>query len=277
MKQKRPHPLLLLAAGILLAALHTADLLLWTDTLTGFAAAGPVWARFVLWLAALGLPYLASRHAAAQPAALSDTNAPLGVALLATGLLLAAGGGLSLPAAQFVTRNPGLTQGYPLFAAWLDVILPVWAGVWLLVYGVRAMIGYGVRRHRLGGPLLAVAVPLCFLWKLVWRFQFVPASLYRLPCTLRVLSAVAALLFATVLLKVFLVPGLPCGHTLFAAGSGCFLLCTGLELPQTLWEAAHGMLTLPDLLGGLGFGALGLCGLVCAWAACGADATETDE
>ena len=72
-----------------------------------------------------------------------------------------------------------------------------------------------------------------------------------------------------VLLKVFLVPGLPCGHTLFAAGTGAFLLCTGLELPQTLFEAAHGILVLPDLLTGIGIGLFGLCGLVCAWQACG--------
>ena len=79
----------------------------------------------------------------------------------------------------------------------------------------------------------------------------------------------AALLLAVVLLKVFLVPGLPCGHTLFAAGTGAFLLCTGLELPQTLFEAARGMLVLPDLLTGIGIGLFGLCGLVCAWQACG--------
>ena len=51
--------------------------------------------------------------------------------------------------------------------------------------------------------------------------------------------------------------------------SGAFLLCTGLELPQTLFEAARGMLTLPDLLTGIGIGLFGLCGLVCAWEACG--------
>ena len=108
-----------------------------------------------------------------------------------------------------------------------------------------------------------------FLWRLIWRFQFAPASLCRMPCTLRVLSAAAALLLAVVLIKIFLVPGLPCGHTLYAAGTGAFLLCTGLELPQTLFEAARGMLTLPDLLTGIGIGLFGLCGLVCAWEACG--------
>ena len=35
------------------------------------------------------------------------------------------------------------------------------------------------------------------------------------------------------------------------------------------FEAARGMLTLPDLLTGIGIGLFGLCGLVCAWEACG--------
>lgn len=102
-----------------------------------------------------------------------------------------------------------------------------------------------MQRQKLGNPLFASTVPLYFLWKLIWRFQFTPASVYRMPCALRVLSAAAALLFAVVLIKVFLVPGLPCGHTLYAAGTGAYLLCTGLELTQTLFEAAHNMLTCP--------------------------------
>ena len=151
----------------------------------------------------------------------------------------------------------------------LYLLLPIFAGVWLLNYAVRAFRGFGLQRQRLGSSLLAGAVPLVFLWRLIWRFQFAPASLCRMPCTLRVLSAAAALLLAVVLIKIFLVPGLPCGHTLYAAGTGAFLLCTGLELPQTLFEAARGMLTLPDLLTGIGIGLFGLCGLVCAWEACG--------
>lgn len=161
------------------------------------------------------------------------------------------------------------SAGYPVWAAWADFLLPVFCGGWLLYYAVRAFSGFGMQRQRLGRPLLAGVVPLFFLWKLLWRFQFTPASLHRLPCSLRILSAAAALLLAVVLLKVFLVPGLPCGHTLFAAGTGAFLLCTGLELPQTLFEAARGMLVLPDLLTGIGIGLFGLCGLVCAWQACG--------
>ena len=185
------------------------------------------------------------------------------------GALLLGSGLLSVSSAQTISAYPELYATTPAWTAWADVITPVLAGAWLLVYGWRALTGFGVRRQKLGSALPGLVLPLAFLWRLVWRFQFVPASLGRIPCTLRVLSAVAALLFAVVLLKVFLTPGLPCGHTLFAAGAGCFLLCTCIELPQTLFEAFNGMLTMPDLLTGLAMGVFGLCGLACTWAAAG--------
>lgn len=269
MKNKRFYAVLVLAVGIVLAVLHMADLLQWMDASTGFALRGSVWARYLPWLAALALPYLPARQVAAQPTELADTNLPLGCCMLMVGALLLGSGLLAVPTAQMIAAYPALHATTPVWTAWADVITPVLAGVWLLVYGWRALTGFGVRRQRLGSALPGLVLPVAFLWRLVWRFQFVPASLGRIPCTLRVLSAVAALLFAVVLLKVFLTPGLPCGHTLFAAGAGCFLLCTCAELPQTLFEACNGMLTLPDLLTGIGIGLFGLCGLVCAWEACG--------
>ncbi len=186
-----------------------------------------------------------------------------GAALVTSGVAMG-------PVAKYAVQYPEMfSTGYPTWAVWADLLLPVLCGAWLLYYGGRAFKGFGMQRQKLGSPLFAGTLPLYFLWKLIWRFQFTPASVYRMPCALRVLSAAAALLFAVVLIKVFLVPGLPCGHTLYAAGTGAYLLCTGLELTQTLFEAAHDMLTLPDLAAGLGIGLLGLCGLFCAWEACG--------
>ncbi|MBS5459355.1 MAG: hypothetical protein Q3X09_01690 [Gemmiger sp.] len=270
MKNKHPHAAVVLVLGLAMAGLHLADLLLWSEADTGFAAAGSVWLRYIPWLAAFALPYLPARRAAAQPAGLQDTNKPLGVCMALAGAAMLASGVAAGNAARYAILYPEVLSGScPVWAAWADLLLPIFAGVWLLNYAVQAFSGFGLQRQRLGSSLLAGAVPLVFLWRLIWRFQFAPASLCRMPCTLRVLSAAAALLLAVVLIKIFLVPGLPCGHTLYAAGTGAFLLCTGLELPQTLFEAARGMLTLPDLLTGIGIGLFGLCGLVCAWEACG--------
>ena len=77
MQNKRFYAVLVLAAGIVLAALHVADLLQWMDASTGFALQGSVWARYLPWLAALALPYLPARRMAAQPTELTDTNLPL--------------------------------------------------------------------------------------------------------------------------------------------------------------------------------------------------------
>ena len=66
MQNKRFYAVLVLAAGIVLAALHVADLLQWMDASTGFALQGSVWARYLPWLAALALPYLPARRVAAQ-------------------------------------------------------------------------------------------------------------------------------------------------------------------------------------------------------------------
>ena len=213
MQNKRFYAVLVLAAGIVLAALLVADLLQWMDASTGFALQGSVWARYLPWLAALALPYLPARRVAAQPTELTDTNLPLGCCMLMTGALLLGSGLLSVSSAQTISAYPELYATTPAWTAWADVITPVLAGAWLLVYGWRALTGVGVRRPKLGG-----ALP---------------------------------------------------GHTLFAAGAGCFLLCTCIELPQTLFEAFNGMLTMPDLLTGLAMGVFGLCGLACTWAAAG--------
>ena len=195
MKNKHPNAIAVLALGLAMAGLHLADLLLWSDAETGFAAAGSVWLRYIPWLAALALPYLPARRAAAQPAGLQDTCRPLGICMALTGAVLVAAGFSAVSVVLYAVQFPAFfSAGYPVWAAWADFLLPVFCGGWLLYYAVRAFSGFGMQRQRLGRPLLAGVVPLFFLWKLLWRFQFTPASLHRLPCSLRILSAAAALL-----------------------------------------------------------------------------------
>lgn len=155
MQNKRLYAVLVLAAGIVLAALHVADLLQWMDASTGFALQGSVWARYLPWLAALALPYLPARRVAAQPTELTDTNLPLGCCMLMTGALLLGSGLLSVSSAQTISAYPELYATTPAWTAWADVITPVLAGAWLLVYGWRALTGFGVRRQKLGGALRA--------------------------------------------------------------------------------------------------------------------------
>ena len=55
MKNKHPHAAVVLVLGLAMAGLHLADLLLWSEADTGFAAAGSVWLRYIPWLAAFAL------------------------------------------------------------------------------------------------------------------------------------------------------------------------------------------------------------------------------
>ena len=66
MKNKHPHAAVVLVLGLAMAGLHRADLLLWAEADTGFAAAGSVWRRYLPGLAAFARPYLPARRAAAK-------------------------------------------------------------------------------------------------------------------------------------------------------------------------------------------------------------------
>ena len=173
MKNKHPHAAVVLALGLAMAGLHLADLLLWSGADTGFAAAGSVWLRYIPWLAAFALPYLPARRAAAQPAGLQDTNKPLGVCMALAGAALLASGVAAGNAARYAILYPEVLSGsYPVWAAWADLLLPIFAGAWLLNYAVRAFGGFGLQRQRLGSSLLAGAVPLIgWIVLLIWAFE----------------------------------------------------------------------------------------------------------
>ena len=267
MQQQKPYAVVVLVLGLALGVLRAVDLLFWSDA-AGFALVGPYWLRLAVWAAALLLPYLAGRAATAQPAALRDRCPLLGGAMLLTAVPLV-GAGLAAAGALGVTAW-GLT-------AWLDILFPLVAGLWLLYYGVRAFGGYGIHRAALGHALPGLALPLYFGWQLIYALEIKPAAMQRLPNSLQVLAAAAALLFAAALLKVFLTPGNPCGNTLFSAGSGCYLLCTCVGLPQTVVGLVRGQLGLAAACAGFAAAAFGLCGLLCAFAAMGPDADSAEE
>ena len=139
MKNKHPNAIVVLALGFAMAGLHLADLLLWSDAETGFATAGLVWLRYIPWLAALVLPYLPARRAANQPTGLQDTCPPLGLCMVLAGAALVTSGVAMGPVAKYAVQYPEMfSTGYPTWAAWADLLLPVLCGAWLLYYGGRA-------------------------------------------------------------------------------------------------------------------------------------------
>lgn len=261
MRQNKPYALVVLLVGAVIAVAQTLDVLFGRDA-AGFAVVGPYWARLTAWLLAMLLPYVMTDRVTAQPEALEDRCPPLGVAMLVTAAFWVAAG---------LAAAGRLGLDGPLLG-WTNLLLPLGAGLWLLYYGVRAFGGYSIRRGNLGSAYVGLILPLYVGWQLVYQFEVEPASMQRLSSSLQVLYTAAALLFAAALLKVFLTPGHPCGNTLFTAGSGCFLLCTAAGLPQTVVAILRGRLELTQALTALGFAALGVCGIICAFATMGPDA-----
>lgn len=243
----------MLALCAAVGAAQLADLILYTDA-AGFVTAGPAALRYGGWLL-LGLfCLLAGRLAAPRPAALTGRCVPLGSAMLAAGMLLAAQAAVTIPA---------FLRGEKLI--WVDLLTAVAAALWFLRFGLRAL--RGAAAGRLPGASSALAVLPCFFWLLLRRFELAPAGVERLSCTVRVLSAAAALWFVTLLVKVFLTPGMPFGRALCGAGLIVFGYGTCLELPRCLWEAARGAASASTVCTGLCLGTLGLCGAFAALAA----------
>lgn len=231
-----------LALCLCAGALRAADLLLFTDAATGFATAGPALARCAVLAAVLAALWWAGRSASACPAALAAPAArPWAFCLLPLLAALAA-------IASGTALVPALLTGLGLAAmAWRAACL---------------------RRQ----PPIALPALLALVWPgwlAMERVLVSPASVQRLPETLRVLSTVAVLAFLTALLRALYVPAQPEGQGLFRAGTACFLLCTCIELPQALYEAACGTARPGAVATALALGLLGLCGLAAAWYATG--------
>lgn len=247
---------LLLGFCLLALVLRIGDLLLYTDPATGFVTAGPFWACIALPAVGVVLSYLAAGRLNRRPRALLGPCAAMGACLLLLAAALVGTALLGLP--DLVTA---------LFAP-AKLIGPVTAlltAVWALLWGVRAFGPLADPTHPLPGAFTSLPGTFFFLWTMIDRFAIAPASVMRLGMTLRVLSSAAALLFLAMVLRVFLTPGLPVGHGVFAAGMIAFLLCTCHELPQALFAFLRGGAALSDLMVGICMGIWGITGLVCAW------------
>ncbi len=239
-----------LAVCVLAGAAQLADLLLFTERATGFAAVGPAALRYGAWLVLGAACLLLGRLASPRPAALQTACPRLGNCLLATAVLLAVQAAAALPALA--------DGGVP---AALDAAAPLLTALWLASFS--AQLRRRMPPKTLPGAWQALPAQAAWLWLLLRRFEFAPAAVERLPCTLRVLSASAAVLFAMVLVKVYLVPGLACGRGLLGTGLALFAYAACLELPRALVEALWGMADLQTVTAALSLAAFGVSGAVC--------------
>lgn len=249
----------MLAVCLLTLVLRILDLLYFTDPTTGFVTGGWFFARIAVPLAGAALSYLGAARVSRRPRALLGPCTALGICLLALTVALAASALLCLP---------GLTAGAGPTTL-IGAVTALLSALWALLWGVRAFGPLADPTRPLPHTLASVPGTAFFLWVMVDRFAVAPASVMRLGCTLRVLSAAGALLFLAMVLRVFLTPGLPVGHAVFAAGMIAFLLCTCHELPQTVFEFCHGVASPSQLAAGIAMGIWGVAGLVCAWYATG--------
>lgn len=254
-----------LAVCLVLLALRLADLALFTDLHTGFVSALPYWPRIALPLAGAAASYVFSRKAAPTPKGLLFACPPLGICLMGAGAALGAHTWFSF-AAQ--------AAGGAALPDTIGMIASAVSALWLLVFGARCFVPLADLSRPPLPCLTALPLTFCFLWLIIYRVAVAPASVMRLGCTLQVLSAAAALLFTTALLRVFLTPGLAIGHGVFATGMNAFLLCTCHELPQTAAAYAAGAADAREMAAAAALALVGLAGLLCAWLAAGEDAAR---
>ena len=249
----------MLAVCLLTLALRILDLMFFTDPATGFVTNGFFFARIAVPLVCVALSYAAARGVARRPLALLGPCRGLGFSLL--GLTAALGATALLCVSQLL----GSMEVLFLVAGAAALLSALWALLW----GVRAFGPLADPTQPLPGTLASLPGTAFFLWAIIDRFAVAPASVMRLGCTLRVMSAAAALLLLSMVLRVFLTPGLPVGHGVFAAGMIAFMMCTCHELPQTVFEFCHGSADAVQLASAAAMGLWGVTGLVCAWYATG--------
>lgn len=256
MQQKNTNQLRILAAaaaGVWLVV-RLVDLLLWTDTATGFVTLGAAGVRYAA-LAVLAVLCLAAGYTVPDGKP-SVRRGAKGIAFLMTGsgVLLTLSGLLSLPAVM--SPNGGVIE-------LLNSLMPMLSGVWMMVFGLRAE-ALPLPDEDLPGAYWVTVPFVGFGWQLLHWFVINPSAVQRVYHTVWVLAYAVALVFLVALAKLFVMPDLTRTRGLVTAGLLAFLLLSASLLPQVVVAFLDGNATLPQLMQGLGMGGFGACGLVCA-------------
>lgn len=247
---KKANSIFTLSMCALLGVLHMADLLLFTDITTGFVTVGNIAIRY----AALGAGVLVCL------VPMLYKKDKIGEVCFAKAHFVALG------ACGAISEMYGFFT-IICFAFGKLGLLSLCIGILFILFGVFVFItalrknGTCTRPQMYLGLLGTLALYLLVLMRFITR----TSSLYRLAPTLGILSAMAALLFATYFIKVLaLEPAARPYKGLAVFGQLCFLLCTCIELPHSLYLFCVGAAPLPDLLLALCVGTLGIVGALCS-------------
>ena len=257
-----------LALCVLLGAARGADLCFYTDAATGFVTAGSIWLRYGLMAlvlaCAIAVPLGMEKEKTAlrMDGARGVLLAPLAVAAEIYGFTAVIGA---------VTGNVAQTSVHHATAARMlqAQIFDGVRGILFVAFGVWCLLLFFVRKEEPahGGTLfyLGLAGSAAYYVHAVVRFIQQPASIYRVQPAVEILSALAALLFVTALLRKMCLPDAPGG-----AGAVCrygllvFFFGTCLSLPQAVWQQLNGITSLVTLPLAATLGILGLLGAACA-------------
>lgn len=249
---KRIAGYLLLAVGALAGFARWVDLVNFTDQTTEFVIEGSVWLRYGVVVVLLAAAALAAVMGCRRPARCERRDPVLGVLAFAVSAVFAAFGGLSLIA--------GTADAAEMVIAALSLLTAWWAASLGLSW-----LGNGYQRPA-GGIAGGVAGTAVFYVVTMQRFVQNYSIYYRVGPTLRVFSALMALVFVTALLRAVQCPASGVGRKLLFTGLGAFYLCTCMELPQALCSWMAGGATVAQLAQSAALAAVGLLGAACAMA-----------
>lgn len=253
--------LVLLIAGAL-GFLRWIDLVNFCETGTGFVLVGEVWWRYAAMAGAALLFVLAGRLGAKHPVCFAKSSPVVGLWAGVCGVLWAALCGFKIAdlMERFDTVAAAFTLTYALTALW---------------FFLMAAACFNSRFDPPSGSAgTGILGTLAFYLLVVYRFGSKPASVYRIPVAVELLSALAALLFVSAAVRAAYLPFTPCGKRLSTFGLMAFFFCACLELPQTVFAALTGGFDAGSFLLSLALGAVGLLGGLCALAAAGKEAEE---
>lgn len=261
---KRIAGYLLLAVGVLAGFARWVDLVNFTDQTTEFATEGSIWLRYGVVAVLLAAAALAAVMGCPRPARCERRDPVLGILSFAVSAVFAAFGGLSLIAGTAGAAAEMLIAALSLLTAW-----------WAASLGL-SWLGKGYQRPS-GGIAGGVAGTVVFYVVTMQRFVQNYSSYYRVGPTLRVFSALMALLFASALLRAVQCPASGVGRKLLFTGLGAFYLCTCMELPQALCSWMAGGTTVAQLAQSAALAVFGLLGAACAMACLGEPAQPEPE